>query len=137
MRYLHRKLSRNELGLLLQLVEEQFFDGLERVLQEVEAEGSAAVPERVGGPGGGGWKGSVEEVLAAETEWWRCDGGREEFEFPVHGERRWFGVEEEGIIGRAGLGSRVALHYEPGGFGGDEEEDVFALQSWVVGLLGV
>lgn len=135
MRYLHRKLSRNELGLLLQLVEELFFGGLERVLQEVEAEGSAAVPERVGGAGGGCGEGSVEEVLVAETGW-RCDGGREEFEFPVHGERR-FGVEEEGIIGRAGIGSRVALHDEPGGFGGDEEEDVFALQSWVVGLLGV
>lgn len=101
----------------------------------MEAEGSAAVPERVGGAGGG--KGSVEEVLAVETEWWWwCNGGREEFEFPVHGERR-FGVEEEGVIGRAGIGSRVALHDEPGGFGGDEEEDVFALQSWVVGLLGV
>lgn len=96
------------------------------VLQEVEAEGSAAVPERVGGAGGGGGEGSVEEVLVAETEWWWCDGGREEFELPVHGERR-FGVEEEGIIGRAGVGSRVALHDEPGGVGGDEEEDVFAL----------
>ncbi|KAK9287552.1 hypothetical protein L1049_015973 [Liquidambar formosana] len=36
-----------------------------------------------------------------------------------------------------GVGSRVSLHGEPGGFGGDEEEDLFALQAGVVGVFGV
>lgn len=93
----------------------------------METEGFAAVSERVGGAGDDDGEGSVEEVLVVETEcyWYWYNRGREEFEFPVHGEFR-FGVEEEGI-GWTGVGSRVALYDEPGGFGGDEEEDFFAL----------
>lgn len=91
----------------------------------METEGFAAVSERVGGPGDDDGEGSVEEVLVVETECYWYNRGREEFEFPVHGEFR-FGAEEEGIWW-TGVGSRVALYDESGGFGGDEEEDFFAL----------
>ena len=93
------------------LVVFHFGFGLERV-QELEAEGLVAVSECFGGP----------------SEY----GGSEACEFPVHGERR-FGVEEEGT----GVGSRDALHGEPGSFGGDEAEDRLTLQARFVGLLGV
>ena len=63
----------------------------------MEADGLVAVSECFGGPN-------------------ECRGS-EACEFPVDGEHQ-FGVEEEGT----GVGSRDALHGEPGAFGGDEAE---------------
>lgn len=75
---------------------------------------SPPLPECVGGSGLRSR--SAEKILIIEEE---RTGGCEEFEFPVNRKRRFSFESEE----RTGFGSRVALHGEPGGFGGVEEEN--------------
>lgn len=57
-------------------------------------------------------------------------------ELQVDGERRLGELEEE-TRGRAGVGSRAALHVEQSGLRGDEEEDHLAIQARAAGLPGV
>jgi len=94
----------------------------------VAAQGFSAVPKRFGGKGFR--QGSSSEVRGSVEN--DSAGGCAEPELPVRGEFR-FGFETE----RTGFGSRVALHGEPGRFCGDEEENIVALQTGFVGVLGL
>lgn len=93
------------------------------------AEGFSAVPKRFGGKSFR--QGSFSEVRGSVKNG-GGGGGCAEPELPVGREFR-FGFETE----RTGFGSRVALHGEPGCFCGDEEENAVALQTGLVGVLGL
>lgn len=98
----------------------------------MEDQRPVVVQERVGKPSER-QRGAAEEILAAEENVPTRRG--EELELQIDGQRG-VGVEPE-KIGAADISARAALHRQQSVFGGNEETDVVALQTRIVGVFRI